>query len=82
MVRASMTAAPLLKKHRARSAWPMILAMLGCVAVVLGSVVVLVEFELVVVVEAVVVLVAAVVVDEGVVVAVVVDAVTLWLSLS
>ena len=36
MVRASMTAAPLLKKHRARSAWPMILAMLSCVAVVLG----------------------------------------------
>jgi len=31
-----MTAAPLLKKHRARSAWPMILAMLSCVAVVLG----------------------------------------------
>lgn len=31
-----MLAAPLLKKHRARSAWPMILAMLSCVAVVLG----------------------------------------------
>ena len=40
MVRASMTAAPLLKKHRARSAWPMLLAMLSCVALVLGPAVI------------------------------------------
>ena len=35
-----MSATPLLKKYRARSAWPMLLAMLSCVVLVLGPAVI------------------------------------------